>query len=52
MANKDKVTSRKVASKASGLLRDGRTSSRTKSVAASALSQTPSSRGRGRGRKK
>jgi hypothetical protein len=34
-----KVTSKKVASKASSLLRDGRTSPKTKSVAASALSQ-------------
>jgi hypothetical protein len=34
-----KVTSSKVARKASSLLRDGRTSSRTRSVAASALSQ-------------
>lgn len=37
MANK--VTSSKVASKASKLLKDGRTSSTTKSVAGSALSQ-------------
>lgn len=35
-----KQTSRKVASKASSLLRDGRTGSKTKSVAGSALSQT------------
>lgn len=34
-----KVTSKKVASKASGLLRDKRTSPKTKSVAGSALSQ-------------
>jgi hypothetical protein len=34
-----KVTSRKVARTASALLRDGRTGSRTKSVAGSALSQ-------------
>lgn len=34
-----KVTSKKVATKASSLLRDGRTSPKTKSVAASALSQ-------------
>ena len=34
-----KVTSKKVASKASSLLRDGRTSAKTKSVAGSALSQ-------------
>ncbi len=32
-------TSKKVASKASAILRDGRSSSKTKSVAASALSQ-------------
>ena len=36
-----KHTSAKVATKASNLLKDGRTSSKTKSVAASALSQTP-----------
>ena len=35
-----KQTSKKIASKASNLLRDGRTSSKTKSVAGSALSQT------------
>lgn len=34
-----RVTSRGVASKASAALRDGRTSARTKSIAASALSQ-------------
>lgn len=34
-----KVTSKKVATKASSLLRDGRTGQKTKSVAASALSQ-------------
>lgn len=34
-----KVTSKKVASKASQVLRDGRTSRKSKSVAASALSQ-------------
>ncbi len=34
-----KVTSPKVAKEASGLLRDGRTSTKTKSVAASALAQ-------------
>jgi hypothetical protein len=39
MANK-KQTSKKVATKASKLLRDGRTSQNTKSVAGSALSQT------------
>ena len=35
-----KQTSRRIATKASALLRDGRTSSKTKSVAGSALSQT------------
>ena len=35
-----KQTSPKVASKASSILRDGRTSSKSKSVAASALSQS------------
>jgi len=35
-----KQTSRTVAKKASSLLRDGRTSAKTKSVAGSALSQT------------
>jgi len=35
-----KQTSQSVASKASSLLRDGRTSTKTKSVAGSALSQT------------
>ena len=35
-----KQTSKKIASKASSLLRDGRTNSKTKSVAGSALSQT------------
>lgn len=35
-----KQTSKKVASKASDILRDGRTSSKSKSVAGSALSQT------------
>jgi len=39
-----KVTSRKVASKASKILRDKRTSKRTKSVAGSALSQREKSR--------
>lgn len=39
MANK-KQTSAKVAKKASSILRDGRTSAKSKSVAASALSQT------------
>ncbi len=36
---KDKVTSVKVARKASAVLRDGRSSARSRSVAASALSQ-------------
>lgn len=41
MANcNSKQTSKAVASKASDLLRDGRTSPKTKSVAASALAQT------------
>lgn len=35
-----KQTSKSVASKASSILRDGRTSPKSKSVAASALSQT------------
>ena len=39
-----KQTSKSVASKASSLLRDGRTSAKTKSVAASALAQTKSSK--------
>jgi len=40
-----KQTSHRIASKASGLLRDGCTSAKTKSVAASALAQTkPSSK--------
>ena len=43
MANK-KQTSKRVASKASKLLRDGRTSKTTKSVAGSALSQTRKSK--------
>lgn len=42
MAN-TKQTSKAVASKASALLRDGRTSSKTKSVAGSALAQTRTS---------
>lgn len=37
-----KQTSKSVASKASSILRDGRTSAKTKSVAASALAQTKS----------
>lgn len=43
MANK-KQTSKAVATKASKLLRDGRTSKTTKSVAGSALSQTKTSK--------
>lgn len=39
-----KVTSTKVARKASALLRDGRSSTRTKSVAASALAQAKGKR--------
>jgi len=39
-AKNPKQTSRPVATKASSLLRDGRTSAKTKSVAASALAQT------------
>lgn len=40
MAKNSKQTSRKVASKASKVLRDGRYSSTSKSVAGSALAQT------------
>ncbi|MEG0227909.1 MAG: hypothetical protein RR399_08215 [Lachnospiraceae bacterium] len=39
-----KQTSKSVASKSSSLLRDGRTSAKTKSVAASALAQTKSTK--------
>ncbi len=43
--NNKKQTSKAVATKASSILRDGRTSSKSKSVAGSALSQTkPSSK--------
>ncbi|SDL36145.1 hypothetical protein SAMN05216520_104104 [Kandleria vitulina] len=42
MAKNTKQTSRKVASKASKILRDGRYSKTSKSVAGSALSQTRS----------
>lgn len=42
MAN-TKQTSKSVASKASSILRDGRTSAKSKSVAASALAQTKTS---------
>jgi len=41
MKNSKKVTSKKVASDASKILRDKRTSKKSKSVAGSALSQTP-----------
>lgn len=40
MAKNTKQTSKSVASKASAILRDGRSSARSKSVAGSALSQT------------
>lgn len=40
LAKNTKQTSKSVASKASAILRDGRSGSRSKSVAASALSQT------------
>jgi hypothetical protein len=43
MVNK-KQTSKSVATKASKILRDGRSSKNTKSVAASALSQTKTSK--------
>lgn len=39
MTKNSKQTSRSVATKASKVLRDGRSSARTKSIAASALSQ-------------
>ena len=39
-----KQTSKSVASKASSILRDGKTSAKTKSVAASALAQTKSTK--------
>lgn len=39
MKSNSKQTSAKVASKASSIMRDGRTSAKSKSVAASALSQ-------------
>jgi len=45
-SGKSKVTSKKVASKASAALRDGRSSPRTRSVAASALAQAVRHRGR------
>lgn len=40
MPKNSKQTSKSVASKASSILRDGRSSAKSKSVAASALSQT------------
>ena len=40
MAKNSKQTSRSVARKASSILRDGRTSSKSKAVAGSALAQT------------
>ena len=40
-SNSQKTTSPRVASKASKILRDGRASKNSKSVAGSALSQTP-----------
>ncbi|WCC79721.1 hypothetical protein O6R08_09560 [Cutibacterium equinum] len=47
MARNSKQTSRAVARKASAALRDGRSSARTKSVAASALAQArPSKKGK------
>jgi len=42
MVKNKKQTSSKVASAASDVLRDGRTSKKSKAAAASALSQTPS----------
>ena len=44
----NKVTSRAVATKASAALRDGRSSARTRSLAASALAQAKGSSRRGR----
>lgn len=46
MARNSKQTSRRVASKASKILRDDRYSKRSKSVAASALAQTGSRKGK------
>jgi len=48
MAKAKKVTSNKVASKASKILRDGRTSAASKSVAGSALSQKEKSNRKGK----
>jgi hypothetical protein len=42
--NSSKVTSKTVAKKASSVIRDKRTSSKSKSAAGSALSQTPNRR--------
>jgi len=44
MAKNNKQTSARVASKASSILRDGRTSAKSKSVAGSALAQKPASK--------
>lgn len=44
MAKNTKQTSKAVAKKASSILRDGRSSAKSKSVAASALAQTRPSR--------
>lgn len=46
MAKNNKQTSSKAASAASSVLRDGRTSSKSKTAAGSALSQTPSRKGK------
>lgn len=48
MANSKKVTGPKAAKAASKVLRDGRTSKASKAAAGSALSQTPSRRGKKR----
>lgn len=42
MPTKSKVTSKKAASAASSVLKDGRTSTKSKTAAGSALSQRPS----------
>lgn len=44
----NRVTSAKVASQASAILRDGRSSARSKGVAASALAQAASKKKRGK----
>ena len=46
--NSQKVTSKKVASIASGMLRNPKSSAASKKVAGSALGQTPSKRGKKR----